>query len=211
QRVNRGPPLLVVLGDAGQLVHGCSPHSTRASASAGRSRAARHPPNPPAIRPPAMASTTASATAASVTCALRWTVTALVASAASRRNPPPPPPPGGPPPAKARAPPGVAEPVTRPVAAVSGRAARDTRAPPAAPRRPPPPRPWRPTGIDPPGTGPRPRQPRRRPAWAGRSPRPRRDTADMVSRLASRNAAASTAIASHLPRLRDRLEALASE
>ncbi len=41
--------------------------------------------------------------------------------------------------------------------------------------------------------------------------RTRRDTAAMVSRLASRNAATSTAMASHLPRLLARLEALDSE
>ena len=41
--------------------------------------------------------------------------------------------------------------------------------------------------------------------------RTRRDTADMVSKLASRNAAISTATASHLPRLLARLEALDSE
>ena len=41
--------------------------------------------------------------------------------------------------------------------------------------------------------------------------RTRRDTAAIVSRLASRNAAMRTAIASHLPRLLARLEALDSE
>ena len=41
--------------------------------------------------------------------------------------------------------------------------------------------------------------------------RTRRVTAAMVSRLASRNAATSTAIASHLPRLLARLAALASD
>src|SRR5580704_19157778 len=41
--------------------------------------------------------------------------------------------------------------------------------------------------------------------------RTRRDTADMVSKLASRNAAMSTAIASHLPRLLARLDALDSD
>ena len=41
--------------------------------------------------------------------------------------------------------------------------------------------------------------------------RTRRDTADLVSRLASRNAATSTAMASHLPRLLARLEALARD
>ena len=41
--------------------------------------------------------------------------------------------------------------------------------------------------------------------------RTRRDTADMVRRLASRNAAASTAMASHLPRLFARLDALETE
>ena len=39
----------------------------------------------------------------------------------------------------------------------------------------------------------------------------RRDTAAIVSRLATANAATSTAIASHLPRLLARLEALARE
>ena len=39
----------------------------------------------------------------------------------------------------------------------------------------------------------------------------RRDTAAMVSRLAIANAATSTTIASHLPRLLARLEALASD
>jgi hypothetical protein len=41
--------------------------------------------------------------------------------------------------------------------------------------------------------------------------RTRRETAASVSRLASRNAAISTAMASHLPRLLARLDALASE
>ena len=41
--------------------------------------------------------------------------------------------------------------------------------------------------------------------------RTRRDTAAIVSRLASRNAATRTASASHLPRLLARLEALDSE
>ena len=41
--------------------------------------------------------------------------------------------------------------------------------------------------------------------------RTRRDTAAMVSRLASRNAAIRTAMASHLPRLLARLEVLARE
>src|SRR5215467_10659497 len=223
QRVNRGPPLLVVLGDAGQFVHGCSPHSTRASASAGRSRAARQPPNPPAIKPPAMASTTASATAANVTCALRWTVTALAASAASRRNPPMPPPPpppkppppnpppGGPPPANERAPPGVAEPVARPAVAVSGGASRDTSAAPAKPSTMPPSPPMMPMVIDSPSTWPTIRLLRQPSALSVPNSRTRRDTADIVSRLASRKAAARTATASHLPRLRARLEALASD
>src|SRR6185437_1138523 len=68
QGVHRDPALLVALGHAGQLVHDSSPtHSTLDNAAAGRSRAARQPPNVPAIRPPAMASTTASTTAPMVT------------------------------------------------------------------------------------------------------------------------------------------------
>ena len=72
--------LVVVLLHRSQLVHDAlldgrrsrssestrcdrASHSTLASAAAGRSLAARQPPNPPAIRPPAMASTTAAAMA----------------------------------------------------------------------------------------------------------------------------------------------------
>src|SRR6202034_1318962 len=52
------------------------------------------------------------------------------------------------------------------------------------------------------------RQPR---ALSVPNSRTRRDTADTVSRLARPNAAASTATASHLPRLLARLEALDSD
>ena len=52
------------------------------------------------------------------------------------------------------------------------------------------------------------RQPR---AFSVPNSRTRRDTAAIVSRLATRNAAISTMIASHLPRLLARLEVLASE
>ena len=65
--------------------------------------------------------------------------------------------------------------------------------------------------IDSPRTWPTIRLLRQPSALSVPNSRTRRDTADMVSRLASRKAAASTAIASHLPRLRARLEALASD
>src|ERR1700686_180881 len=88
--------------------------ATLDSASAGRSRAARQPPNDPAIRPPRIARTTAATTAATVTGADRWTATEEGVEAARPKppvNPPPPPPPKPPPPPNVRAPPGVAVPV----------------------------------------------------------------------------------------------------
>ena len=82
QRVHGVRAFAVVLGDPGQLVHGCpfllavpAAYATWASAAAGRSRAARHPPNDPAISPPAIASSTASSTTLSVTDVSRETVT----------------------------------------------------------------------------------------------------------------------------------------
>ena len=65
--------------------------------------------------------------------------------------------------------------------------------------------------IDSPSTWPMIRLLRQPSALRVPNSRTRRDTADMVSRLASRKAATRTAIASHLPRLLARLEALDSE
>src|ERR1700752_2585741 len=103
--------------------------ATLDSASAGRSRAARQPPNDPAISPPRTARTTAAMITLIVTGALRCTATVSAARAALE-NPPrnglvPPPPRGNPPappvppPPKNREPPGVADPVDVPSVAVS--------------------------------------------------------------------------------------------
>src|ERR1700758_4947769 len=80
--------------------------ATLDSAAAGRSRAARQPPNPPAIRPPRTASPTARMIAVTVTCADRCTETVDAECAALLKPPrnglappvPPAPPPAKPPP-----------------------------------------------------------------------------------------------------------------
>src|ERR1700722_15504910 len=107
--------------------------ATLDSAAAGRSRAARQPPNPPAIRPPRTASATARTIAVSGTGPDRGTATVDAVGAALAKPPrnvpappvppvPPVPPPKPPPPApppKRCAPPGVALPVAPPSAALS--------------------------------------------------------------------------------------------
>src|SRR5580692_2788248 len=220
QRVHHAAALWVVFPDIRQLVHGflsglvpisslSSAHSTLASAAAGRSRAARHPPNVPAIRPPARASTTARTTASTVTEAVRCTNTdpPLVPVGARER-----PPPGGvKPPLPCRAPPGVAEPVVWPTDADRAGAIAETIAAPANPSATPTRPPMTPTVTDSPMTWPITRRLRQPSAFSVPNSRTRRDTADIVSRLASRNAAISTAIASHLPRLFARLDALDSD
>jgi hypothetical protein len=65
-----------------------------------------------------------------------------------------------------------------------------------------------PMPMDSPRTWPMIRRLRQPSALSVPNSRTRRATADMLSRLASRKAAARTAAASHLPRLRARLEAL---
>jgi hypothetical protein len=105
----------------------------------------------------------------------------------------------------------VAEPVARPVVAVSGGASRDTSAAPAKPSTILPSPPMMPIVTDSPSTWPTIRLLRQPSALSVPNSRTRRDTAEIVSRLASRKAAARTAIASHLPRLRARPDALASE
>src|SRR6202034_915045 len=214
--------LLVFLGHAGQLVHDflslirpCSPgaaHSTRASAAAGRSRAARQPPKVPAIRPPARASTTARTTASTVTEAVRCTNTDWPPVPVPGREKPPLPlggvKPPLPPPPNCRAPPGVAEPVVWPTDADRAGATAETIAAPANPSATPARPPMTPTVTDSPITWPITRRLRQPSAFSVPNSRTRRDTADIVSRLASRNAAISTAIASHLPRLFARLDAL---
>src|ERR1700730_6201393 len=234
ERGHGGPALLIFLLNVGQLVHdflsvhvldswslgSWTPgHSLRASAAAGRSRAARQPPNDPAMKPPATASTTASTTAPIVTGAVRWTATVWVALAASRLKAPPPggppPPPGGPPkpppPPKVRAPPGVAEPVVWPTDAHRGGASRETREAPANPSATPTAPPRMPIAMASPMTWPTIRLLRQPSALSVPNSLTRRETAAIVSRLASRNAATRTATASHLPRLLARLDALARE
>src|SRR5215469_1729507 len=222
--------LLIVLGDTAQLVHVCLPrfpvrlwldcraYSTLASAAAGRSRAARQPPKDPAMRPPAIASRTAAAIAPAVTGALRCTVTVWAADSAFCTKRPaepllfPPPgnePPGGPP--NVFAPPGVAEPVVGPTEAVSGLAKLSIRAAPRKPRPTPMTPPIMPITTASPSTWPMTRRLFQPSALSVPNSRTRRETADIVSRLASRNAAMSTATASHLPRLEARLEALATD
>src|SRR5580704_15042014 len=68
-----------------------------------------------------------------------------------------------------------------------------------------------PIAIDSPSTWPTTRRDRQPSGFSVPNSRMRRDTADMVSRLASRNAAMRTAIASHLPRLLASDAALDSE
>src|SRR3984957_20191159 len=197
------------------------PQATLDRASAGRSRAARQPPNAPAISPPRIARPTAKMITAIVTGACRCSVTVPAVRAAFENaprkglfpppvplvgNPPPPPPPNW------RAPPGVAEPVVLLARlAVSGDEDLLTSATPAKPR---------PTPITPP-TMPiataspitwktilRLFQPS---AFSVPNSRIRRVTAAIVSRRARKNEAMSTAIASHLPRLFARLAALEIE
>src|SRR5215469_2167493 len=112
-----------------------SGYSTRASAAAGRSRAARQPPSIPAIRPPATASATARMMMFAVTGAVRCTVVEGAAVAARIPAPRPgnPPPGNPPPPGNVRAPPGVAEPVVWPTEALSGGATLDSIFDPAKP------------------------------------------------------------------------------
>src|ERR1700758_4293786 len=123
------------------------PQATLDRASAGRSRAARQPPNAPAISPPRTARPTATTITAIVTGACRCSVTVPAVRAAFENAPrkglfpppvplvgnPPPPPPT--PPLKLRAPPGVAEPVVLLARlAVSGDENLLTSAAPAKPR-----------------------------------------------------------------------------
>src|SRR5580704_8449038 len=123
------------------------PQATLDRASAGRSRAARQPPNAPAISPPRIARPTATMITPIVTGACRCSVTVPAPRAASENaprkgllplvplvgNPRPPPP--NPPPPKLRAPPGVAEPVVLLARlAVSGDENLLTSATPAKPR-----------------------------------------------------------------------------
>ena len=68
-----------------------------------------------------------------------------------------------------------------------------------------------PMAIDSPSTWPTTRRDRQPSAFSVPNSRMRRETADRVSRLASRNAAMRTAIASHLPRLLTSEAALESE
>src|SRR3984885_236063 len=197
-------------------------------AAAGRSRAARQPPNDPAIRPPRTARITAASTASSVTGAVRCSVTVGTALAAAcvkpPRNPPAPPvppvppvppappKPPPPPPVNARAPPGVAEPVVLPPReAVSGCAKWPTAAAPRQPSPTPMAPPTMPIATDWALTWKTTRRLSQPSALSVPNSRMRRDTADMVSRLASRNAAIRTAIASHLPRLLARDDALEME
>src|ERR1700722_18679387 len=107
--------------------------ATLDSAAAGRSRAARQPPNPPAIRPPRTASPTARTIAVIVTGADRCTATVDAEWAALVKPPrngvvppvlpappaPPKPPPAPPAPPNRCAPPGVAVPVVEPREALS--------------------------------------------------------------------------------------------
>ena len=101
----------------------------------------------------------------------------------------------------ARAPPGVAELVVLPREAVSGCANLPTAAAPRKPSPTPIAPPTMPIAIDSPITWKTTRRLFQPSALSVPNSRIRRDTADMVSRLASRNAAIRTAIASHLPRL----------
>ena len=105
----------------------------------------------------------------------------------------------------------MAVPVVCPGEAVSGFDSFVTSSAPAKPSPTPITPPMRPSVTDSPMTWPTMRRLRQPIAFSVPNSRTRRETADRVSRLASRNAAISTAMASHLPRLLARLEALDSE
>src|SRR5580693_9452816 len=196
------------------------PQATLDRASAGRNRAARQPPNAPAISPPRIARPTATMITAIVIGACRCSVTVPAVRAAFENaprkgllplvplvgNPPPPPPPNPPP--KLRAPPGVAEPVVLLARlAVSGDENLLTSAAPAKPR----PTPTMPIATASPITWKTILRLFQPSAFSVPNSRIRRVTAAIVSRLARKNAAMSTAIASHLPRLFARLAALEIE
>src|SRR3984957_17790257 len=191
------------------------------SASAGRRRAARQPPKAPATRPPRTARPTARRIAVRVTGADRCTATVEAASAAARVKPAPrapaplggkfPPPKPPPPPPKRAAPPGVALPVVLPREALSEPEKRSTSWAPTKPRATPTTPPTTPMAMDSPMTWPTTRRERQPRALRVPNSRMRRDTADMVSRLASRNAAMRTAIARYRPRLLASEEALDRE
>src|ERR1700733_12808099 len=172
-------------------------------ASAGRSRAARQPPNAPAISPPRIARPTARMITAIVTGACRCSVTVPAGRAAFENAPRPP---------TGRAPPGVAEPVVLLARlAVSGDENLLTSATPAKPRPTPITPPTMPIAAAPPLTGKRILRLFQPSAFSVPNSRIRRVTAAIVSRLARKNEAMSTAIASHLPRLFARLAALEIE
>src|SRR5580693_1845187 len=167
-------------------------YSTRASAAAGRNRTARQPPIAPANSPPAMASTTARATAPSVTGTVRWTDTVWAAAGAACAN-------------RLLAAEALA------VVAVRGGASAWTRAAAPKPMATPSAPPTMPMTSASPMIW---RMIRRLPqpiALRVPNSRTRRVTADTVRMLASPNAAASTATASHLPRLLARVDALDSD
>ena len=105
----------------------------------------------------------------------------------------------------------MAEPVVWPTTAVSLGDIFDTISAPARPSPTPITPPMIPRVTDSPMTWPTMRRLFQPSAFSVPNSRTRRETAASVSRLASRNAAMRTAIASHLPRLLARLEALDSE
>src|SRR5580698_6370468 len=178
-------------------------YSTRASAAAGRNGKARQPPIAPANSPPAIASTTARATAPSVTGTVRWTDTvwaAAGAACASRLLA-----------AGAACANRLLAAEALAVVAVRGGASAWTRAAAPKPMATPSAPPTMPMTSASPMIW---RMIRRLPqpiALRVPNSRTRRVTADTVRMLASPNAAASTATASHLPRLLARVDALDSD
>src|SRR6516225_4012905 len=185
----------VELGHVGQLVHrfvsssvgaGCA-HATRASASAGRSRAIRQLPNDPASSPPMTARTTAAAIAAPVTVADIGTATVCGTVGEKPR--------AAPPPADT-----TCWPVALAIVADSCGATAVMIAAPANPSATPATPPTMPMTSDSPITWAMIRRDRQPSALSVPNSRTRRVTAAIVSRLATANAAIRAKMDSHRPR-----------
>src|SRR5579872_5312574 len=181
-------------------------YPTLASAAAGRSRAARQPPNDPASNPPAMASTTASAIAPMVTDADMGTATVVWAAAGPPMSVPPDVPPG---PVTVCGVPNA--PLADGTVADSLGAILSMIATPAKPRPTPARPPMTPVVTDSPRTWLTIRLLRQPRAFSVPNSGTRRATAAMVSRLATANAAIRTRTASHLPSAPASLAVLAAD
>src|SRR5579862_2416563 len=181
-------------------------YPTRTSAAAGRSRAARQPPNDPASRPPATASSTASAIAPIVTDADMGTAIVVWAAVGPPISVPLAVPPG---PTTVWGPP--SPPLAAGTVADSRGATWSMIATPAKPRPTPTRPPRMPVVTDSPKTWATIRLLRQPRALSVPNSGTRRATAAMVSRLATANAAIRTSTASHLPSAPASLAALAAD